>query len=279
MAISGGRGKDMTGMKIGRLKVIGFDHEQRNNQGRIENYWKCQCECGNEKIVTTSVLTSAIRNNRMISCGCYVSERAGNIHRTHGLRHTRLSRIHHGMCGRCYSPTDNHYPRYGGRGIKVCDEWYTPGVHGNPGFVNFYNWAYANGYHDPEPGEERATTLSLERKDVNGPYAPWNCTWIPYGAQAYNRRNTKRIYDGERWYIHAEFEDTYGMYRGFVGTRLDHGWSESAIIYAARNPELGLYKLHPDVARKRGVPNDTYVDKDGFIHLIPIIHQPEYKGE
>lgn len=175
MAISGGRGKDMTGMKIGRLKVIGFDHEQRNNQGRIENYWKCQCECGNEKIVTTSVLTSAIRNNRMISCGCYVSERAGNIHRTHGLRHTRLSRVHRNICDRCFNPNNKRYQDYGGRGIKVCDEWYTPGVPGNPGLVNFYNWSYANGYVDPAPGTPQNEWPTIDRIENSKGYSPDNC--------------------------------------------------------------------------------------------------------
>ena len=271
--------KDLLNKTIGRLTVVESAGTKINGSGRHEKLWKCKCECGNEKIVTTATLMAAIKANRMISCGCYVSERAGNIHRTHGLRHTRLNSIYRGMCDRCYNNNDPRYVRYGERGIYVCDEWYTPGVHGNPGFINFYNWAMTNGYHDPEPGEERATTLSLERKDVNGPYAPWNCTWIPYGAQAYNRRNTKRIYDGKRWYVHSEFEDECKVYRGFIGTKLDHGWSESAIIYAARNSELGLYKLRPDIVRKRGVPKDTYVDKDGFIHLIPIIHQPEYKGE
>ena len=279
MSIDIGRGKDMTGMKIGRLRVVGLDHKEQNSRGKYELYWKCQCECGNEKIVTTSVLTNAIKNNRMISCGCYVSERAGNIHRTHGLRHTRLSRVHKNICDRCFNPNNKRYYDYGGRGIKVCDEWYTPGVEGNPGFVNFYNWAYANGYHDPAPDDPQDTWLTLDRIENDKGYSPDDCRWTSYKEQAYNRRNTKRIYDGKRWYVHSEFEDTYGWPRATVHAKLSSGWSESAIVYAAKNPNLGLYKLRPDIIRKRGLPKDTYVDKDGFIHLIPIIHQPEYKGE
>ena len=271
--------KDLLNKTIGRLTVVESAGTKINGSGRHEKLWKCKCECGNEKIVTTATLMAAIKANRMISCGCYVSERAGNIHRTHGLRHTRLSRVHKNICDRCFNPNNKRYYDYGGRGIKVCDEWYTPGVEGNPGFVNFYNWAYANGYHDPAPDDPQDTWLTLDRIENDKGYSPDNCRWTNYKEQAYNRRNTKRIYDGKRWYVHSEFEDDCGVYRGYIGTKLDHGWSESAIIYAARNPELGLYKLHPDVARKKGVPKDTYVDKDGFIHLIPIIHQPEYKGE
>ena len=279
MSIDIGRGKDMTGMKIGRLRVVGLDHKEQNSRGKYELYWKCQCECGNEKIVTTSVLTNAIKNNRMISCGCYVSERAGNIHRTHGLRHTRLSRVHKNICDRCFNPNNKRYYDYGGRGIKVCDEWYTPGVEGNPGFVNFYNWAYANGYHDPAPDDPQDTWLTLDRIENDKGYSPDNCRWTSYKEQEYNRRNTKRIYDGKRWYVHSEFEDTYGWPRATVHAKLSSGWSESAIVYAAKHLNLGLYKLRPDIIRKRGLPKDTYADKDGFIHLIPIIHQPEYKGE
>lgn len=267
--------KDLLNKVVGRLTVLESAGTKINGSGRHEKLWKCKCECGNEKIVTTSVLTSAIKNNRMISCGCYVSERAGNIHRTHGLRHTRLSRIHKGIIGRCYNPNDPHYPDWGGRGIKVCDEWYTPGVEGNPGLVNFYKWAMSHGYREPYSGEQRSTTMSLERINVNGPYSPENCKWIEYGKQALNRRNTRRIYDGSKWWVHSELEDHAGWPRGSIFSKLNHGWSECAVVYAAKHPELKLKKLHPDVAKKRGVPKDTYVDYEGFIHLIPIVHIPK----
>lgn len=270
-----GRGKDMTGTKIGRLTVDHMDHCEMNSSGRWEIYWYCNCECGNYKVVSTSTLTSAIKNNRMISCGCYRSERAGNLQKTHGLRYTRLSGIHRGMIGRCYTKTDSRYFKYGERGIYVCDEWYTPGVPGNPGLINFYNWAYSHGYHDPLPGEELKDYLTLERIDVNGPYAPWNCKWIPYGKQAMNRRNTRRIYDGSRWWVHSELEDHTGWPRATINAKLQAGWSESAIVFASKNPELKMRKLRPYEADRRSVPRDTYVDKDGFIHLIPIIHIPE----
>lgn len=268
--------KDMTGIKVGRLTVDHMDHREMNSSGRWEIYWYCNCECGNHKVVSTSTLTSAIKNNRMISCGCYVSERAGNLQKTHGLRRTRLSRIHKNICDRCFNPNNKRYPDWGGRGIRVCDEWYTPGVPGNPGLVNFYNWATKEaGYVDPAPNAPQSTWPTLDRIDNDKGYSPDNCRFVSYKDQAMNRRNTKRIYDGSRWWVHAELEDHVGWTRATISSRIKHGWSDSAIIYAAKHPELKLYKLHPDVARKRCVPKDTYVDKDGFIHLIPIIHIPE----
>lgn len=271
-----GRGKDMTGIKVGRLTVDHMDHREMNSSGRWEIYWYCNCECGNHKVVSTSTLTSAIKNNRMISCGCYVSERAGNMFKTHGLRHTRLAHIHKTICDRCFNPNSKRYPDWGGRGIKVCDEWYTPGVPGNPGLVNFYNWATKEaGYVDPAPDAPQRTWPTLDRIDNDKDYSPDNCRFASYKEQAMNRRNTRRIYDGSRWWVHSELEDHTGWPRATINAKLQAGWSESAIVFASKNPELKMRKLRSYEADRRSVPRDTYVDKDGFIHLIPIIHIPE----
>lgn len=271
-----GKGKDMTGIKVGRLTVDHMDHREMNSSGRWEIYWYCNCECGNHKVVSTSTLTSAIKNNRMISCGCYRSERAGNLQKTHGLRHTRLAHIHKTICDRCFNPNSKRYPDWGGRGIKVCDEWYTPGIPGNPGLVNFYNWATKEaGYVDPAPDAPQHTWPTLDRIDNDKGYSPDNCRFASYKEQAMNRRNTRRIYDGSRWWVHSELEDHVGWPRATINAKLQAGWSENAIVFASKNPELKMRKLRPYEADRRFVPRDTYVDKDGFIHLIPIIHIPE----
>lgn len=36
---------------------------------------------------------------------------------------SRLNIIYWNMVRRCYDSTNHHYPNYGARGIKVCDEW------------------------------------------------------------------------------------------------------------------------------------------------------------
>lgn len=36
---------------------------------------------------------------------------------------TRLYHIHHSIKQRCYCVTHANYKYYGGRGIKMCDEW------------------------------------------------------------------------------------------------------------------------------------------------------------
>ena len=88
------------------------------------------------------------------------------------------------MIKRCYSINCASYPRYGGRGITVCDNW----LDKTSGFENFYAWACASGY---------AEHLSLDRINVNDGYSPQNCRWATAKEQANNRTNTPHItYNG-----------------------------------------------------------------------------------
>ena len=80
---------------------------------------------------------------------------------------------------------NNHaYKDYGGRGIKMCDEW-----RNNP--KSFLDWAYESGYRKD---------LTIERIDVDGDYCPENCTWITRAEQQRNKRNNvKIIYNDEEY--------------------------------------------------------------------------------
>ena len=93
----------------------------------------------------------------------------------------RISKIWSDMRYRCNNKNCNIYKNYGGRGIKVCEEWNV--------FENFYNWSIENGYSD---------NLSIDRIDVNGDYEPSNCRWATYTQQLNNtRRSTYITYKGE----------------------------------------------------------------------------------
>ena len=98
-----------------------------------------------------------------------------------GRTKTRLYQIYTSMKDRCYRAKARDYARYGAKGIRVCSEWLAS-------FDAFRDWALQNGYAD---------NLTLDRKEVSGPYSPENCRWSTYKEQANNRSNTKRItYEG-----------------------------------------------------------------------------------
>ena len=85
------------------------------------------------------------------------------------------------MIKRCYNCNSKSYKDYGGRGITICDEWGSGNKENIDGFLAFKKWSEDNGF---------STELEIDRIDVDGPYAPWNCRWIPKIDQRFNKRNT-----------------------------------------------------------------------------------------
>ena len=103
------------------------------------------------------------------------------MYERHGKRSTKIYNTWCNMRRRCNDPTNKCYSDYGGRGIKVCDEWQE--------FIPFYNWSMENGYKNG---------LTLDRIDNSKGYSPDNCRWATATVQANNRRNVHLItYNGE----------------------------------------------------------------------------------
>lgn len=120
----------------------------------------------------------------------------------------RLYKIWEMMKRRCINPKDKDYPRYGGRGIKLCKEWYAS--------TNFMRWALSNGYKD---------TLTIDRIDTNGNYSPDNCRWTDTVTQSNNKRNTIYIdYQGEKVPLSILCK-RFSIHRDTFLDRLDRDWS------------------------------------------------------
>lgn len=99
----------------------------------------------------------------------------------HGLRFHPLYHVWVDIRQRCTNTNHKRYYGWGGRGIKVCEEWRT--------FKPFYDWAISNNW---EKG------LQIDRIDNDGNYEPSNCRFVTTEVNSRNKRNNKYVsIDGE----------------------------------------------------------------------------------
>lgn len=204
-----GKFNDLTGKQFGRLTVIERAPDHITPSGRRYVKWRCLCDCGN----ASDVMADNLLQGRTVSCGCHNKQQAKDNHLSHGESKTHLYGVWQAIKRRCYNPSDSHYEDYGGRGIRMCDEW-------KNSYNNFREWALISGYC--ELPHHRCT---IDRMNNNGNYEPSNCRWVDGVAQANNRRSNRRFtYNGETHNI-KEWSELYGIPYKTLHNRLYVGWS------------------------------------------------------
>lgn len=193
------KASDLVGKRFGSIEVL--RREPNDKYGKTR--WLCRCDCGTEWVASVATIK---RIGRCRKCGY---RKVSESNTKHGDCTTRLYHIYRGMLNRCTNPNNYGYHWYGGRGIRVCDEW-----QGNKGYESFKAWALVNGYNDEQ---------TIERIDVDGNYCPDNCKWIPQNEQAHNRRSS-RVYevDGKRQDL-SQWAKDYGVEYHALRSRLRRG--------------------------------------------------------
>lgn len=152
-----------SGMRYGMLLVLHQLHPIK-----ASSKWVCQCDCGNQ----ITVYSRELRGGTVKSCGCGPKGRPRYGHEMVG---TRVYRVWRQMRQRCNNPKAEGYENYGGRGIRVSQEWETS-------FEQFYT----------DMGDPPEDT-TIDREDTNGPYSAENCKWSTWREQHRNRRDNNLI--------------------------------------------------------------------------------------
>lgn len=107
--------------------------------------------------------------------------------RTRSYRHHTTYSIWYQVVRRCTDPTHHSYDDYGGRGIKVQEDW-VPHMPQRSAALAFRNFCR-------DVGLRPSQSVSLDRIDPNGNYIRDNVRWATVITQARNKRDTIYIMD------------------------------------------------------------------------------------
>lgn len=163
---------DLLGKKFGRWTVISED-PNRDNWGNV--FWNCICDCG----LKGRVSSSSLNQKASQSCGCLHID---CVSTSRGSSKHLLYNRYKNMIDRCYNVNNPSYSDYGGRGIKIQEEWLQ-----NP--FSFYN------YVESLEGYERIIEdeYEIDRIDNNLDYQLGNIRLATKSENCSNRRTNRTV--------------------------------------------------------------------------------------
>lgn len=154
--------KDYSNQTFNKLTIIGRDFSKNGN------YWLCKCGCSEQNIY--SLLISRIKRKRKLNCQCGGPQRLLNLEQKFNKVYSRIQQ-------KCYNEKCHNYIYYGGRGIKMWNEW----INDKKSFIQYIGYLLNAG----EQG------YSIDRIDNDGDYEPGNLKWSTRRQQVRNSRDCK----------------------------------------------------------------------------------------
>lgn len=209
---------------FGRLTIVSSVQRAGRTCGAIAS-----CECGREVRISLGHLRCGVK-----SCGClrkdrsavgkaisdakrqFSSQHGGSV--DHRAEHTAWVN----MVQRCHNESNPSYFRYGGRGIRVCQQW-------RDSFHQFL----------VDMGKRPSPLMTIERKDNSLGYSPENCEWASRKDQARNHRRNRLVeFNGETKCL-TDWAAIVGLSNPALEYRIDKWGVEAAMTTAANGKPKG----------------------------------------
>ena len=140
----------------------------------------------------------------------------GKLLDKHGMSQHPFYSVWQGMMERCYREANTNYGRYGGKGVRVCDEWHDPRV--------FISWLVANGWKKG---------MQIDRINNCRSYEPLNCRIVTPSENYRNRKSNHPITINGETKLLVEWAEISGINRATILRRIHQGWSENNLLASA----------------------------------------------
>ena len=207
---------DYIGKKFYHLTVIGLAKPTH----QFSNKFILQCDCG--KVIEE--IPSRVLYGHKKTCGCRCpkpkikSDHYGNF--KDGRTKHPLYGTWRQMISRCENPKNLKYQNYGGRGIKVCNEWHN--------FWSFAKWSESHGY---------SSNLTIDRINTNWNYEPNNCRWVSWDIQSNNKNSCMYITFNNKTQTLKQWSNEVGINQVTLKNRIKSGWDVEKALYT--KPKMG----------------------------------------
>lgn len=183
---------------IGIYKILA-----KTNQKTKDGHYLYKCLC----LKCNQIFYKTLSHLNEITLSCK--------HLNNRWKNRRIGIIYNKMYSRCYTESDKSYKWYGGKGVKICDEWLQ-----DP--KTFEQWALDNGYKD---------TLTIDRIDSNGDYEPQNCRWITLSENTRRAGMPNWITVGDETLTGRQWSKRLGIGINRINTVVRESGIDEAILF------------------------------------------------